>query len=61
MDLRRCLSLFVLAASLLLGVFAATGQVSLVEVRQFADASARLGGYGELSRRFRDTYDREQP
>jgi hypothetical protein len=35
--------------------------VSLVEVRQFADASARLGGYGELSRRYRDTYEREQP
>jgi hypothetical protein len=61
MDLRRCLSLFVLAASLLLGGCASTGQVSLVEVRQFADASARLGGYGELSRRYRDTYEREQP
>jgi hypothetical protein len=35
--------------------------VSLAEVRQFADASARLGGYGELSRRYRDTYEREQP
>ncbi|WP_075795477.1 hypothetical protein [Massilia putida] len=61
MDLRRCLSLFVLAAGLLLGGCASTGQVSLAEVRQFADASARLGGYGELSRRYRDTYEREQP
>jgi len=35
--------------------------VSLGEVREFADASARLGGYGELSRRYRDTYERERP
>ncbi|WP_198119208.1 hypothetical protein [Massilia rhizosphaerae] len=61
MDLRRCLHVFVLAASLMLGGCATTGQVSLAEVRQFADASARLGGYGELSRRYRDTYEREQP
>lgn len=61
MDLRRCLPLFVLAASLLLGGCASTGPVSLAEVRQFADASSRLGGYGELSRRYRDTYEREQP
>jgi hypothetical protein len=61
MDLRRCVTCFVLAASLLLGGCASTGQVSLVEVRQFADASARLGGYGELARRYRDTYEREQP
>jgi hypothetical protein len=61
MDLRRCLSLITLAASLVLGGCASTGQVSLAEVRQFADASARLGGYGELSRRYRDTYEREQP
>ena len=45
----------------MLGGCATTGQVSLAEVRQFADASARLGGYGELSRRYRDTYEREQP
>ena len=61
MDLRRCLSFLLLAASLVLGGCASTGQVSLAEVRQFADASARLGGYGELSRRYRDTYEREQP
>jgi len=61
MDLRRCFTLIVLAASLVLGGCASTGQVSLAEVRQFADASARLGGYGELSRRYRDTYEREQP
>jgi hypothetical protein len=61
MDLRRCVTCFVLAASLLLGGCASTGQVSLIEVRQFADASARLGGYGELARRYRDTYEREQP
>lgn len=45
----------------ILGGCATTNGVSLVEVRQFADASARLGGYGELSRRYRDTYEREQP
>ena len=30
-------------------------------MRAFADASASLGGYGELARRYRDTYEREQP
>lgn len=50
-----------LAALLLLGGCASTGNVSLYEVREFADASAKLGGYGELSSRFRDTYAREQP
>jgi hypothetical protein len=60
MDIRR--TFIVLAASLLmLGGCATTGQVSLAEVRSFADASARLGGYAELSRRYRDTYEREQP
>ena len=67
MNLRRFHSLSVLltlAAGLLLGGCAnttANGPVSLYEVRQFADASARIGGYGELSRRYRDTYQREQP
>jgi hypothetical protein len=59
MDIRRYF--VALAAALLLGGCATTAQVSLAEVRQFADASARLGGYAELSRRYRDTYDREQP
>jgi hypothetical protein len=53
--------LLVAAAGLLLGGCATTGQVSLTEVREFADASARLGGYAELSKRYRDTYEREQP
>jgi hypothetical protein len=44
----------------LLGGCAGTQPVSLNEVRAFADASASLGGYGELSRRYRDTYEREQ-
>lgn len=52
---------FVLLASLLLAGCASTGPVSLQEVREFADASARLGGYAELARRYRDTYEREQP
>jgi hypothetical protein len=55
-------SLLVLTAAVLLGGCAAPGgPVSLAEVRQFADASARLGGYAELSKRYRDTYEREQP
>jgi hypothetical protein len=56
----RILSLL-LVLSLLLGGCASTSTVSLVEVRAFADASASLGGYGELSRRYRDTYERELP
>jgi hypothetical protein len=50
-----------LFATLLAGCAAPGGPVSLAEVRQFADASARLGGYAELSKRYRDTYEREQP
>lgn len=49
-----------LLAALALGGCASTN-VSLQEVREFADASAKLGAYGELSTRFRDTYAREQP
>ena len=45
----------------LAGCAAPGGPVSLQQVREFADASAKLGGYGELSRRYRDTYEREQP
>jgi hypothetical protein len=54
-------ALLILLAALLLGGCATTGPVSLAEVRAFADASARLGGYTELSKRYRDTYEREQP
>jgi hypothetical protein len=61
MNLRRPATFLLLCASLLLGGCAATGNVSLAEVREFADASAKLGGYSELSRRYRDTYEREQP
>jgi len=58
----RTLFLFVCwLLSLVLGGCASTSQVSLTEVRTFADASASLGGYAELSRRYRDTYQREQP
>ncbi len=60
MTARRHLSrLFVLCAGLLLGGCATTN-VSLQEVREFADQSAKLGAYNELSTRFRDTYAREQ-
>lgn len=62
MNVCRSAAAFVLlAASLVLGGCASTGPVSLEQVRQFADASAKLGGYTELSRRYRDTYEREQP
>ena len=59
---RLTLASCLLGLNLLLGGCASTGgPVSLTEVREFADASAKLGGYGELSRRYRDTYEREQP
>jgi hypothetical protein len=48
------------ALSLLVGGCASTN-ISLQEVREFADASAKLSAYAELSTRFRDTYAREQP
>lgn len=48
-----------LAAAVLAGCAGTT--VSLVAVRDFADASAKLSGYAELSTRYRDTYAREQP
>lgn len=57
---RPLAALVLLAATLLLSG-CASSNVSLVEVREFADASARLGAYGELSKRYRDTYLREQP
>ncbi len=57
---RRFAALAALAACLLLGGCAGA-QVSLAEVREFAGASAKLGGYAELSTRYRDTYLREQP
>jgi hypothetical protein len=61
MSLSRHFAAFAaLAACLLLGGCAGT-HVSLVEVREFAGASAKLGGYAELSTRYRDTYVREQP
>jgi hypothetical protein len=58
---RSALLLALLAVSLLLGGCATNGNVSLAEVREFADASAKLGAYAELSNRYRDTYQREQP
>jgi hypothetical protein len=61
MNLCRPATLLLLCAGLLLGGCASNGPLSLAEVREFADASAKLGGYAELSRRYRDTYDREQP
>lgn len=59
----RLLVVLPILCGLLLGGCGTTtgGPVSLQEVREFADASARLGGYAELARRYRDTYEREQP
>ena len=59
--LRRLAVGLVLGLGVMLGGCASHGSVSLQEVREFADASAKLGGYAELSRRYRDTYEREQP
>lgn len=58
--LRRFSAFAALAAFMLLGGCAGT-HVSLAEVRDFAGASAKLGGYAELSKRYRDTYVRERP
>lgn len=51
---------FILGLALLLSGCASTSVVSLKEVRDFADQSASLGTYNELSTRYRDTYAREQ-
>jgi hypothetical protein len=62
MNFQRSATFVLLCASLLFGGCAVTSSnTSLAEVREFADASAKLGGYAELSRRYRDTYEREQP
>lgn len=62
MNARRSFAALALVAlSMLAGGCASTGNVSLHEVREFADASAKLGGYSELSKRYRDTYLREKP
>ena len=61
MLLRALFLVVCLHAAAVLGGCATTPPVSLAEVRAFADASASLGGYAELSRRYRDTYEREQP
>ena len=60
--LRLAFASGLLGINLMLGGCASTGgAVSLAEVREFADASVKIGGYTELSRRSRDTYEREQP
>lgn len=56
---RYAVAFLALCCSLLLGGCAST-HVSLKEVRDFADESAKLGGYSALATRFRDTYAREQ-
>lgn len=61
MTLRTVTLCCCLLMSVVLGGCASTAPVSLTHVRAFADTSASLGGYGELARRYRDTYAREQP
>ena len=61
MTLRSILLSCCLLITVSLGGCASTAPVSLTHVREFADTSASLGGYGELARRYRDTYEREQP
>ncbi|MDM5178261.1 hypothetical protein PO883_13770 [Massilia sp. DJPM01] len=58
-SLRTLSTSALLAASLLLGG-CVSNRVNLEEVREFANASARLGAYTELSTHYRDTYLREQ-
>jgi hypothetical protein len=53
-------SALLLGLALLLGGCAGPATVSLQEVRDFADQSAKLGTYNELSIRYRDTYARDQ-
>ena len=57
---RSIAALALVAVTVLLGG-CASSPVSLYEVREFAEASAKLGGYTELSKRYRDTYAREKP
>ena len=61
MKAARSLATLALATLTFLLGGCATSNVSLYEVREFAEASAKLGGYTELSKRYRDTYLREQP
>lgn len=47
--------------AVLLATLALAGCANLQEVRDYADASAEFSAYTELTTRFRDTYQREQP
>ena len=47
--------------STLLLTIALVSCVNLKEVRDYAGESAKLSAYTELTTRFRDTYEREQP
>ena len=57
--LSRLLPLLLLLALLFLGGCA--GNPHLHEAREFAAGSAKLGGYADLTQRFRDTHLRQQP
>ncbi|WP_193615815.1 hypothetical protein [Massilia sp. YMA4] len=58
--LRHCWRL-ALVALLLAGLTGCAGQRRLDEVREFAALAPTLTSYAELSQRYRDTYQREQP
>jgi hypothetical protein len=47
--------------SALLLIIVLVGCANLKEVREYAGESAKLSAYTELTTRFRDTYEREQP
>lgn len=57
--MRHLSSLLLLALALLLSGCA--GNARLKEARAFAAEAPKLNGYAELSERYRDTYEREQP
>lgn len=50
-----------LGLALILGGCASTSKAPLREMRAFAAESAKLGAFAELTTRYRDTYQREQP
>ncbi|RJX33620.1 MAG: hypothetical protein C4531_05220 [Desulfurivibrio sp.] len=47
--------------AVLLATLVLAGCANLQEIRDYADASAEFSAYTELTTRFRDTYQREQP
>ncbi|MEC5163664.1 hypothetical protein ACFDR9_003415 [Janthinobacterium sp. CG_23.3] len=59
MKLRHCI--IALGLAITLGGCATASKERMREVREFAAESAKLDAFAELSERYRDTYQREQP